>query len=179
VLDVDKLGHEAIKRANDAVAARFGGAVIGADGLVDRKRLGAWVFGRPAELAALEAIVHPEVNRLTDEWIARQRALETTAWCCAINAALLHKSSAFMRLDALILVRAPLIVRLLRARKRDRLPWLSLVRRFQSQAPFTAQYLTANADIYEINNGAYFASRYVRARLERRLDIILSLIQRH
>ncbi|MDR0635686.1 MAG: dephospho-CoA kinase [Treponema sp.] len=178
-LDVDKLGHEAIERRKDAIVARFGDATIGADGRIDRKLLGVQVFGKPEELAALEAIVHPEVNRLTDEWIAQQAALKSAAWCCVINAALLHKSSAFKRLDALILVKAPLLTRLLRAHKRDRLPWAALLRRFQSQAAFTSQYLATNADIYEVNNGAYFTSRYARASLERRLDIIFSFIQGH
>jgi dephospho-CoA kinase len=172
---VDKLGHEAIERRKDAIIACFGDAIIGADGRVDRKALGAQVFGKPEELATLEAIVHPEANRLTDEWIAQHAA----TWCCVINAALLHKSSAFRRLDALILVKAPLLTRLLRARKRDQLPWAMLLRRFRSQTAFTSQYLASNADIYEVNNGAYFASRYVRASLERRLDIVLSFIQGH
>jgi dephospho-CoA kinase len=176
---VDKVGHEAIERRKDAIVARFGNAIIGADGRIDRKVLGARVFGKPEELAALEAIVHPEANRLTDEWIVQQAALEPAAWCCVINAALLHKSSVFKRLDALILVKAPLLVRLLRAHKRDQLPWATLVRRFWSQVTFTSQYLASDADTYEVNNGAYFASRYVRASLERRLDIILSFIQGH
>ncbi|MDR1398722.1 MAG: dephospho-CoA kinase [Treponema sp.] len=178
-LDVDKLGHEAIEWRKDAIVARFGDATIGADGRVDRKLLGARVFGKPKELAALEAIVHPEVNRLTDEWIAQQAALKTAAWCCVINAALLHKSSAFRRLDALILVKAPFLTRLFRAHKRDQLPWATLVQRLRSQATFTSQYLASNADIYEVNNGAYFTSRYVRASLERRLNIIFSFIQGH
>ena len=173
------MGHEAIERRKDAIIARFGDATMSADGRVDRKLLGARVFGKPEELAALEAIVHPEVNRLTDEWIAHQSALKTPAWCCVINAALLHKSSAFRRLDALILVKAPLLTRLFRAHKRDQLPWAVLVRRFWSQATFTSQYLASNADIYEVNNGVYFTSRYARASLERQLDIIFSYIQRH
>ena len=173
------MGHEAIERRKDVIVARFGDATIGTDGRVDRKLLGVRVFGKPEELAALEAIVHPEVNRLTDEWIAQQAALKTVAWCCVINAALLHKSSAFKRLDALILVKAPFFMRLFRAHKRDQLPWVTLLQRLRSQADFTAQYLATNADIYEVNNGAYFASRYARASLERRLDIIFSFIQGH
>jgi dephospho-CoA kinase len=171
---VDKLGHEAIERRKDAIVARFSDATLGANGHIDRKLLGARVFGKPEELAALEAIVHPEANRLTDEWIAQQAAL-----CCVINAALLHKSSVFSRLDALILVKAPFLTRLLRARKRDQLPWTTLVRRFRSQAAFMSQYLTGNADIYVVNNGAYFTSRYARASLEHRLDTIFSFIQGH
>ncbi|MDR1277129.1 MAG: dephospho-CoA kinase [Treponema sp.] len=170
VLDVDKLGYEAIETGRDAITARFGADLRGSDGKINRRLLGEKVFGKPAELAALAAIVHPEANRLTNEWIARQKGA-----ACVINAALLHKTSAFSRLDFIILVRAPFLTRLLRARKRDRLPWLSLLKRFGSQKEFTAQYLSGKADIYNIDNrGLSFNSRYYRRKLENRIQLILS-----
>lgn len=43
-----------------AIGERFGGTV--ADGVLDRDALSAEVLGRPTELAALEAIVHPAVH---------------------------------------------------------------------------------------------------------------------
>jgi dephospho-CoA kinase len=147
-LDVDKLGHRAIENRREAIAARFGEEVLGDDGAVDRGKLGTLVFGRKEELAALEAIVHPEANRLTDEWIEAQGGRP-----CVINAAVLHKSSAFERLDALILVKAPAPVRLIRARKRDCLPWGELIRRFYAQRNFLSQYLRGKSDIYIVHNG--------------------------
>jgi dephospho-CoA kinase len=169
VLDVDKLGHQAIENRKAAIVARFGAVILGDDGAVDRGKLGALVFGRSGkpgkygkggesgdagdageqgELAALEAIVHPEANRLTDEWIEAQGGRP-----CVINAALLHRSSAFERLDALILVKAPALLRLIRARKRDNLPWGKLIRRFYAQRNFRSQYLRGKTDIYIVYNG--------------------------
>jgi dephospho-CoA kinase len=170
-LDVDRLGHEAVEAGREAVFARFGGDLRGPGGGVDRRRLGERVFGKPEELAALEAIVHPEANRLTEAWIAEQ-----TGPACVINAALLHRSSAFDRLDFIILVRAPLLTRLLRARKRDGLSWFSLLKRFASQRNFTAQYLRGNADIYSVDNrGSSLAGpRHFSSSLENRIDLILS-----
>jgi dephospho-CoA kinase len=150
VLDVDKLGHKVLDIERDAVIARFGSSVRGPDGAVDRRRLGAMVFGKPEELAALEGIVHPAVNRLTDEWIS-----DRGGHPCVLNAALLHKSSAFTRLDAVILVKAPVLIRLLRARKRDRLPWTELIKRFGSQRIFTSQYFAKKSDIYTVYNRGY------------------------
>jgi dephospho-CoA kinase len=164
VLDVDRLGHEAIRAEKAAIVARFGEAVLGADGEVDRRILGERVFGKPEELAALEAIVHPAANRMTDQWIAEQGGNS-----CVINAALLHKSSAFPRLDCLILVRAPFFTRLLRARKRDKLPWITLLKRFKSQQKFTPQYLSGKADIHIVDNRGYH-----KGRLENRIEAILS-----
>ncbi|MDR1374837.1 MAG: dephospho-CoA kinase [Treponema sp.] len=170
VLDVDKLGHEALEAEKAAVAARFGPDILGAGGAVDRRLLGDRVFGKPGELSALEDIVHPAANRLTEAWIGRQKGP------CVINAALLHRSGVFKRLHFIILVRAPFLTRLLRARRRDRLPLGSLIRRFKSQREFISQYLTQKADIYTIDNPGYcgFCSSLYRRRLENRLDAILS-----
>ncbi|MDR0450637.1 MAG: dephospho-CoA kinase [Treponema sp.] len=180
VLDVDKLGHQVIEAEKEAVLARFGADLRGEDGKIDRKRLGARVFGRPGELAALEALVHPAANRMTAEWIARRE--EQGSGPGVINAALLLRSSALPRLEGIIIVRAPWFTRLLRAKRRDRLPWKALIRRFGSQRGFESQYFNKNftgeADIYIIENRGYSAlfSRFFERRLEHRIDQILSVI---
>ncbi|MDR1575040.1 MAG: dephospho-CoA kinase [Treponema sp.] len=170
VLDVDKLGYTALDTEKETLAARFGGDIMRPDGTVDRRRLGEKVFGKSEELAALEAIVHPAANRLTGEWIKSMKGKP-----CVINAALLHRSSVFGRLDCVILVSAPFLTRLLRARRRDALPWSALFKRFASQKDFTAQYLTGKADIYRIESRGFSAAafRRSRAKLEKRIDVIL------
>jgi dephospho-CoA kinase len=160
-LDVDKLGHAALEQERDAVLRRFGAEILGAGGVIDRKKLGALVFGKREELAALEAIVHPAANRLTEQWLK-----EREGRLLVINAAVLHKSSVFDRLDAIIMVRAPWFVRILRARARDRLPWGELFRRFYRQRDFMSQYPKKNTDIYIVNNGPF-------ENPDRRLDDIL------
>jgi dephospho-CoA kinase len=62
VMDADKLGHEAYAPASacfDAVVDAFGRDVVAADGTIDRKALGAKVFGDPAQRRRLEGIVWP------------------------------------------------------------------------------------------------------------------------
>lgn len=173
VLDVDKLGHQVINLEREAIIERFGPSVLGDDGTVDRKRLGALVFGKRAELAALEDIVHPAANRLTAEWIAAQGERS-----CVINAALLHRSSAFEKLDGIILVKAAWIIRLFRARRRDKLPWVQLLRRFYSQTKFITQYLKKETDMYSVYNNGISPSRSSRKRsgTERRIEQIISRI---
>ncbi len=64
VIDADRVAHELMRAGSavhTAVAAAFGDEVLGADGEIDRARLGARVFADPAALATLEAIVHPAV----------------------------------------------------------------------------------------------------------------------
>ncbi|MDR0383225.1 MAG: dephospho-CoA kinase [Spirochaetaceae bacterium] len=172
VLDADKLGHIALENRKEAVAERFGSGVLRANGHVDRRALGERVFGKPDELAALENIVHPEVNGLTLEWIASHGDRDR-----AINAALLHKSCAFTMLDAIIFIKAPYIARMLRARKRDGLSLKEIMRRFGSQR-FDVYYSCQKTDIYYISNcGFGFYSRLNPRRLEKRLDEILSALR--
>ena len=72
VVDVDALGREIIAPGGAAVApvlARFGEALRGADGGIDRGALAQIVFNDPDELAALNEISHPAINDLLDERI--------------------------------------------------------------------------------------------------------------
>ena len=170
VLDVDKLGHQVIELEKDRLKARFGCDILHEKGHVDRRRLGAKVFGKPGELAALEDIIHPGANRITLEWVQRQEK------ACAINAALLHRTAVFETLDAIIFVKAPFLVRLLRARKRDGLPWTVLLKRFASQRDFTAKYFSGNADTYTVENSCFstHAPSDSRDVLENQINEILS-----
>jgi dephospho-CoA kinase len=154
VLDVDALGHKAIETQKEAVFGRFGHGLKNADGTVNRQALGQRVFGNTTELAALEGIIHPAVNSLTEEWVARQSG------SCVVNAALLFKSSVFSKFDFIILIKAPFLTRLLRARRRDKLPMAELLRRFASQKDFYPQYLSAKADIYKVENSGFFNDKF-------------------
>ena len=168
VLDVDKLGYQALEAEKEAIFAKFGSDLQKVDGSLDRRLLGQRVFGKPEKLAVLENIVHPPANRLTEEWITRNgdRA-------CVINAALLHRSAVFTRLDRIILITAPFFTRFLRARRRDRLSWTEILKRFASQKDFNSQYLAVNAEIYIVENPGLSNSRRLRQKLEFRLNKIL------
>jgi dephospho-CoA kinase len=65
-LDADVLAHGVIAagtEATAAIAARFGADMLGADGAIDRHKLGPVVFADPAARKDLEAIVHPAIYR--------------------------------------------------------------------------------------------------------------------
>jgi dephospho-CoA kinase len=169
VLDVDKLGYQVLEAEKAAICAQFGSDLQRADGSLDRRLLGQRVFGKPEKLAALEGIVHPAANRLTDEWVSAQNGP------CVINAALLHKSTVFNRLDRIIIVRAPFLTRLIRAKRRDKLSFRAILKRFASQKDFSSQYLSVNAEIYIVENPGLFGSRNLPnmcQKLESRIDKI-------
>jgi dephospho-CoA kinase len=167
VLDVDKCGYQVLEAEKEKVFSRLGKDLQMADGLVNRRLLGQRVFGNPEKLAALEAIVHPPVDRITEEWVTIQKGN------CVINAALLHRSAIFERLEYIFVVTAPFFMRLLRAKQRDRLSWLELLKRFASQADFNAQYLSINAEIIRVKNHGLPGARYLQKKLERRINSIL------
>lgn len=76
VIDADKVGHEAYRRGSgcyDAVVEAFGSDVVGADGEIDRKALGAKVFAEPALRKRLEGIVWPWMRETMDKRLAKIR----------------------------------------------------------------------------------------------------------
>jgi dephospho-CoA kinase len=94
-----------------AVEAAFPG-VRGEDGAIDRRRLGARVFGKPEELRRLERILHPMVRAVERRWVAQQRV--RGAKLVVLDIPLLFETDRIDRVDGVIVVSAPL--RLQRAR---------------------------------------------------------------
>ena len=72
VIDADRVGHEAYT-PNTAIWREvvdiFGERVIGPNGEIDRKRLGAIVFNDPQAMSALNAIMHPRMAGIIRERI--------------------------------------------------------------------------------------------------------------
>jgi dephospho-CoA kinase len=73
LVDADALAREVVEPGTaglQRVVAEFGGDVVGADGRLDRPKLGALVFGDPARLAVLNGIVHPLVRSRAEAIVA-------------------------------------------------------------------------------------------------------------
>ena len=100
-----------------ALVARFGPGVYTRDGALDRASLGARVFADPAELDALNAIVHPAVRRAMLAEIERARA--DGVRLLVYEAALIYETGADQILDTVAVVDAPVETRLARATARD------------------------------------------------------------
>jgi dephospho-CoA kinase len=73
VIDADAIAREVVEPGTagyDAVVARFGPAVVAADGALDRAAIAAIVFEDKAARNDLNAIVHPLVGRRSAELMA-------------------------------------------------------------------------------------------------------------
>lgn len=105
-IDADRLAHQVMAQntpARQQIVEAFGRETLGADGEIDRKRLGEIVFSSEPDLARLEQIVHPAVIARTEERIAR-----TDADVVVVEAIKLIESGMVLRLcDTLWVVTAP------------------------------------------------------------------------
>jgi dephospho-CoA kinase len=94
IVDADRVGHELIEPGRPSYAEilhRFGEEIRGADGAIDRKKLGARVFASPEELDALNAILHPRIMARVDDLAREQYALDPRA-VVIVDAALVFES---------------------------------------------------------------------------------------
>jgi dephospho-CoA kinase len=84
-----------------AIEARFPGTT-GPQG-INRQKLGAAVFGRADELAALESIVHPAVAKQRAQWLRRYRSKPILV----LDIPLLFEKKGWKSVDVTIVVSAP------------------------------------------------------------------------
>ncbi len=106
VCDSDAVVHRLTARGGGAVPAieaAFPGVVR--DGAVDRRALGARVFGDPQALRRLEAILHPMVWREQRRFLRRMAARGERV--VVFDIPLLFETGAERRVDEVIVVTAP------------------------------------------------------------------------
>jgi len=135
-LDLDRIAHEVIEPGGPAhagVVEAFGPTIVGADGRVDRRRLGAHVFADPAARRRLEALVHPAVRaeeaRRAAAYAGRPGAVVVS------DAALLVETGLHLRFDRLVVVDCRPEQQLDRLRARDGLDRRAAEARLAAQLP--------------------------------------------
>ncbi len=136
IIDADRLAREAQQPGSPvfgAIVERFGPGIAGPDGALDRARLRDLVLRDPAALADLNAIVHPEVQRrrlaLLDD--ARRRGDQVVV----SDIPLLFEVGDPEEFDAVVLVHAPVAVRLQRLVARRGLDPTTAGRMIEVQMP--------------------------------------------
>ena len=96
------------------LAIAFGSQII-TDGVPDKAKLAAVVFNDPNQLAKLNAIIHPKVAEHFKDWITEN----TGKLFVMKETAILFESGSYKDCDAIILVTAPIDVRIKRVMQRD------------------------------------------------------------
>ncbi len=153
VIDADQLGHRSYEPGGPAyakVVEAFGSEILGADGRVDRKALGAKVFGRPAELAKLTGIVWPAIRALAAEEVSRVRAQRSAPLIVLEAAVLLEAGWQNIGDEVWVCVVEPEVA-IARAMQRDGADRAGIERRLEAQASNAERMV--RADVVIDNNG--------------------------
>lgn len=70
VIDTDKIGHEILNSHADEIIKAFADEDISTGGVIDRKKLGAVVFGSYNARKKLENIVHPLIRQRLEDYFS-------------------------------------------------------------------------------------------------------------
>jgi dephospho-CoA kinase len=166
--DADKLVHKLYDPGTpgfDRVVAEFGDDVVGPDGYIDRKRLGAKVFGNPEKMRKLTSAmgdISGAIKRVIDDW---RETLPPEA-CGVMEAVNLIEPGYAAWCDQVWLVAAEPSIAVSRLMARNGFTREEAEQRLKSQRPW--QDRAGAADFVIHNNGDLEAvKRAVRAEFER------------
>lgn len=161
IIDADVLARRAVELgtvAFEKIVARWGTAMLGPDGHLDRATLRRVVFADHDQLEELNQIVHPEVERLRVRLVEQARKRGDRLVVCDIP--LLFERHMTDRFNRIILVDAHRSVRLERLVKDRGLRETEAMDMIAAQMP--AELKRARADFIIENDGTL-------AQLERRV----------
>ena len=158
-IDADALARELLAPDSEVlteVVATFGNGIVDAQGRLDRRLLGERIFANPDERAALEAILHPRINRLAQERIAAigRRYPEAVV---VYEAPLLIESGAHRWVDRVLVVDADEATQMARVQARDGRSAEQVWAMMAAQLP-RDQRLAYADDVID-NNGQWHATR--------------------
>ena len=169
IIDADVLARRAVElgtAAYTSIVQRWGAAAQSPDGHLDRAALRRIVFGDQTQLEELNAIVHPEVERLRSRLVDQARARGDRIVVCDIP--LLFEQHMTDRFDRIILVDASRGVRLERLVADRGLRETEAMEMIAAQMP--AELKRARADFIVENDGTL-------SQLERRVqDVWVALV---
>ena len=185
IIDADKISHYVLDRCAAQVAEIFGAQYVAQKDVqagnlgsqaefsvssgeeisavryssVDRKKLGELVFKDPAQLAKLEALLHPKI---TAEILSQARALEAKGKLYFVDIPLFFESKRYEFFDKVAVVYAPKDTLISRVMKRNGLDHAAAKHRVELQTDIEQK--RAMADFVIDNSGDLAA---LKAAVER------------
>ncbi|MCL2457012.1 MAG: dephospho-CoA kinase [Defluviitaleaceae bacterium] len=159
VVQADKLAHDAMKKTSQAhkeILDAFGDEILSENGEINRRMLGAKVFGNKNERERLEKIIHPRVIERTKKIIEKISATSAHSFV-VIDAPLLIESGMNTICDSTWLITAPDELRIARITARDKIDEAAAKRRLESRNGDDA--LRTHANMIIENNGSAIALR--------------------
>jgi dephospho-CoA kinase len=146
LIEADALGHEVLLPDGEAYAPvvnEFGREILDATGVIDRRRLGALVFGHPERLAKLSSYVHPAVAKRQEQILAGIQASDPDG-IVVVEAAILVETGSYRRFARLIVAMCGRELQIQRAMKRDGLTREEVLARLDQQLPLEEKVKVAD-----------------------------------
>jgi dephospho-CoA kinase len=100
------------------------------DDMLDRKHLASIIFSNEHVLKKVNEIIHPVVKKDFQAWVKQQKGN-----MCAIESAILLESGFDKAVDVILMVYAPVELRLTRAMERDGATEADIMKRMNRQVP--------------------------------------------
>jgi len=162
VLDADQTAREVVAPETPGLRAlveAFGLEVLQSDGSLDRAKLGAIVFHDEDARARLNALLHPLIISVQDDWLRLCEAHDPQG-IGIIDAALMIETGSYRRFDKVIVVHCRSELQLERLVTRDGLTVAEAERRIAAQMPQAEKKKYAN---YLIDTSYGFAEARAQA----------------
>ncbi len=139
-LDADVVGHQIIKKgqlAFDEIVDYFGHTILGDDGEIVRKTLGAIVFSDEEKLKILNQCTHKYIQQYILNEIEEIKTSSVHCPVFLIDAPLLLEGNLVDMCDEIIVVYAPEALRMERIMERDSITETLAKQRISSQKPWS------------------------------------------
>jgi len=146
VIDADELAKCVVKPGKPAwreIVSTFGKTVLNPDRTINRRALGAIVFGNRAKLRRLERIIHPRVAR-EQARLTKQTVRKDPDAVVIYDVPLLFEAGVDKRVDKIIVVTADRETQIARLKKRNGLIRTEAIRRINSQIPLSKKIRRAD-----------------------------------
>jgi dephospho-CoA kinase len=136
IVDLDRVGHEVLKKGSQAyqrAIGEFGKGVLTAGGEIDRNKLGRIVFNSQEALTRLNRIVHPAIDNIVNSEIKKYRRQGVKV--VVLEAAAMLEAGKTAQVDELWVTVAPEATALRRVLERGGLSEEEIKARIKAQLP--------------------------------------------
>jgi dephospho-CoA kinase len=163
IIDADVLAREVVEPGQPAlaeIAAEFGATVLGPDGRLDRKALGAIVFADPERRRKLEAMTHPRIRERFQQRLDALAA-EDFRGLVFFDAPVMIESGNYRNMDRMVVVITDEATQVARLMARDGIDREEALRKIKSQMPLAEKAKLAD---YVIDNSGVSTATELEVR---------------
>ncbi len=167
-IDADALSSKVFLKTEKAILALFSedakkkginlkrenspdGSATSSSKIINKKNLALLLFSDDELLKKHEAFIMPKIEAQMQEEIDKLFKISPEK-PIILNAPTLHKTRFAKECKFILFIKSPFLLRLLRARRRDRLPIKNILARFSQQKDFFTQLISLNADMVIVRN---------------------------